>query len=566
MGIKFTAGLWLASIVFGAWCAEISAAQISPQPAAADGSTPLHNAVYQDDFNQAKALLRAGANAKAATRYGVTPLSLACTNGNAAMIELLLSAGADANEALPGGETALMTAARTGNADAVAALLRHGANVNAKDGWRGQTALMWAAAEGHADAVKVLLDHGADQHMRSQGAPARVNPATGVVITAVTTEDGAPVASIKNAEVSPLVMQNKTPADAARATGGKAPESGKNADENKPAAGRGGGRASSGDFTPFLFAVRGGHIDVVKVLLAAGADPNETLGDGTSALVLATTNARYELGALLLDKGASANADKQGWTALHQVAWTRRPNIHKTPAAIPSGNMDSLTFVKVLVAHGANPNARETKEPRDGNLGKLRRIGATPYLLAAKSADTELMRCLVVNGADPILMTAEKVSPLEAASGVGVYRVSESPGSNEDAMEAVLLAYELGSRDINWVDDNGNTAMHGAAMRGANPIVQFLFDKGAKLDVVNKIGWTPLTVAEGVFYPDVFKTEAQTEALLLKLGAKKRVVPEEVRYAGMDKDGRETTVGGGGDGAPAAKPKVDATKPPEGKN
>jgi ankyrin repeat protein len=546
MRIKFTAGLWLASIAFCAW-----GWQISPQPAAADGSTPLHNAVYRDDFKQAEALLRAGANAKAATRYGVTPLSLACTNGNAAMVELLLNAGADANSALPGGETTLMTAARTGNEDTVAALLRHGANVNAKDAWRGQTALMWAAAEGHAAAVKVLLDHGADMHMRSQGAPARVNPATGVV----TIEDNAPTASIAVAA-----------SIATAATGGKAPESGKPAAETRPAAGRGAGRATSSDFTPFLFAVRGGHVDVVKVLLAAGADPNETLGDGTSALVLATTNARYELGAMLLDKGANANADKQGWTALHQVAWTRRPNIHKTPAAIPSGNMDSLTFVKVLVAHGANPNARETKEPRDGNLGKLRRIGATPYLLAAKSADTELMRCLVVNGADPTLMTAEKVTPLEAASGVGVYRVSESPGSNEDAMEAVLLAYELGSREINWVDDNGNTAMHGAAMRGANSIVQFLFDKGAKLDVVNKIGWTPLTIAEGVFYPDVFKTEAQTEALLLKLGAKKRVVPDEVRYAGMDKDGRETTVGGGGDGAPAAKPKVDAAKPPESKN
>jgi ankyrin repeat protein len=276
--------------------------------------------------------------------------------------------------------------------------------------------------------------------------------------------------------------------------------------------------------------------------------------------VLAVTNARYELAALLLDKGADPNADAQGWTALHQVAWTRRPNIHKTPAAVPSGNMDSLTFVKVLIEHGADPNARETKEPRDGNLGKLRRIGATPYLLAAKSADTELMRCLRVNGADPTLMTAEKVTPLEAAAGVGVYRVSESPGSNEEAFEAAKLAYELGSRDVNWVDDNGNTAMHGAALRGANPIVQFLFDRGARLDVVNKIGWTPLTIAEGVFYPDVFKTEVQTEALLLKLGAAKREVPESVRYAGMDKDGRETTVGGGGGDAPPVKPPVDANK------
>ena len=133
------------------------------------------------------------------------------------MIELLLNAGADANGALPGGETALMTAAaRTGNADALAALLRHGANVNAKESWRGQTALMWAAAEGHAEAVKVLLDHGADLHMRSQGAPARVNPATG----AVTIEDGAAAASI-----------------AAPATGGKAPEPAKTTDGNRTAGG-----------------------------------------------------------------------------------------------------------------------------------------------------------------------------------------------------------------------------------------------------------------------------------------------------------------------------------------
>jgi len=514
MRSRLIAGFWLASVAFSGW----------GQPAG-DGSTPLHWAVYRDELPKAEALLRAGADAKAATGYGVTPLSLACTNGNAAMIELLLTAGADPNVALPGGETPLMTAARTGNPDAVLALVNHGANVNAQESWRGQTALMWAAAEGHAAAVKVLLEHGADMHARSQGPPARGGGR------------GNPSAA------------------------GATPE------ESKTSVAPRAARPPTTDFTPFLFAVRGGHIDTVKVLLAAGANPNETLGDGTSALVLAVTNARYELGAHLLDKGANPNAEAQGWTALHQVAWTRRPNIHKTPAAVPSGNMDSLTFVKVLIAHGANPNARETKEPHDGNLGKLKRIGATPYLLAAKSADTELMRCLMVNGADTTLMTAEKVTPLEAAAGVGVYRVSESPGSNEEALEAVKLAYELGSRDVNWADDNGNTAMHGAALRGANPIVQFLFDKGAKLDAVNKIGWTPLTIAEGVFYPDVFKTEAQTEALLLKLGATRRTVPEEVRYAGMDKDGRETTVGGAGaDPAPAARQPVDATKSETVKN
>lgn len=537
MRSKAIAGFWLASMALCAWGQSAGGGG-----SRGDGSTPLHWAVYQDELPKAEALLRAGADAKAVTKYGVTPLSLACTNGNAAMIELLLKAGADANAALPGGETALMTAARTGNPDAVLALVLHGANVNAKETFRGQTALMWAAAEGHAAAAKVLLEHGADMHVRSQGAPGRGGGRG---------NNAAAVAGATYIEAAVGVVLSTVSAPPEQA---------------KPAAAPRAARQATTDFTPFLFAVRGGHIETVKVLLAAGADPNEALGDGTSALVLAVTNARYELAALLLDKGANPNADAQGWTALHQVAWTRRPNIHKTPAAVPSGNMDSLTFVKVLIEHGADPNARETKEPHDGNLGKLRRIGATPYLLAAKSADTELMRCLRVNGADPTLMTAEKVTPLEAAAGVGVYRVSESPGSNDEAFEAVKLAYELGSRDVNWVDDNGNTAMHGAALRGANPIVQFLFDKGARLDVVNKIGWTPLTIAEGVFYPDVFKTEKQTEELLLKLGASRREVPESVRYAGMDKDGRETTVGGGGGDPAPAKPPVDASNPPTVKN
>jgi ankyrin repeat protein len=494
--------------------ADVNAAQ-------PDGATALHWAAEIDDLEIADQLIAARANAKAANRYGVTPLSLACTNGSAAMIEKLLAAGADANSKLPEGETALMTASRTGKLDAVHVLLKHGANVNAKETWRGQTALMWAAAEGHAAVVQELLRSGADMHARSKAPPPRAN-----------LFEPAPVAGKPKSDETGTPADGRRPARALRPT----------------------------DFTPFLFAVRNGHIDVVKVLLANGADPNETLGDGSSALVLAAMNARYELGVVLMDHDARPNADGSGFTALHQVAWTRRPNIHKTPAAVPSGNLDSLGFVRALIAHGANPNARETKEPNDGNLGKLKRIGATPFLLAAKGADPELMRLLVSLGADPLLMTNEHISPLEAAAGVGVYRVAESPGTNEEALECVKIALDLGG-DVNHVDDTGRTAMHGAALRGANNIVQFLYDHGAKLDVVDKKGWTPLVIAEGVFYPDVFKTEEQTAILLRKLGAKERDVSEAVRYAGMDKDGREsaggydTTVGRGGGFEPPVPPK-----------
>ena len=444
-----------------------------------DGTTALHWAAHGDHLEVADLLISAGANVGAGNRYAVTPLSLACINGSVAMVERLLEAGADPNTASPEGQTALMTAARTGNIDVVTTLLDSGATVDSKESYREQTALMWAAAQGHPATVQALIDAGADIHARSKG------------------DENSVRASVRRG-LSQFALN-----------AGIDPERGLAEPEAVAPVG----------FSPLLFATRAGQIDAAKVLLEAGANVNDMVGDGASALVVAVINAHYELANVLLEHGADPNADAQGWTALHQLVWTRKPNLLRpVPFPLVTGKLSDLDLVTQLVTHGADPNTRQKGEPRDGNRNVLNRIGATPFLLAAKAADADMMRRLVENGADPQLTTIDGVTPLMAAAGVGIWRIGENVGTNEEALEAVTLAYELGN-DANAADVNNDTALHGAVHRGADEIVRFLMDKGADPDVANSFGWTPLTIAEGVWYPNTYKSEPETGVVLRQLGA-----------------------------------------------
>jgi ankyrin repeat protein len=425
----------------------------------ADGTTALHWATRLDDIQAAQMLIGAGANVKVANRYGVTPLYLACKNGSGPMVDTLLKAGADANAALPEGETVLMMAARAGNLDAVEALLAHGADVNAKENWRGQTALMWAAAEGNSDVIRILLDHGADMHVRSNGS-----------------------------------------------------------------------------FTAFLFAAREGRISAVKTFLERGANLSESLlvrrggrggaasdnappPQGPNAFLLAAESAHYELAAFLLDAGADPNSAPQGWTALHQMTWTRKPGLgDNNPAPQGSGNMSSLEFVRALAKHGANLNARATKKPDMGTT-KLNVIGATPFLLAARTADPDLMRLLVELGADPLLPNEDGTTPLMVAAGVGTSSPGEDAGLEPEVLEAVKVALQYGG-DVNGVDKNGETAMHGAAYKHVPSVARFLADNGAKVDVwnrPNKRGWTPLKIVEGIPIGMNIAGDAPTRAVIREL-------------------------------------------------
>ncbi len=465
----------------------------------ADGATALYWAAQRDNLEIADLLIAAGANVRAATRYNVTPLSLACLNGNASLIEHLLKAGADANATSNEGQTPLMTASLTGKVDAIRVLLLHGAKVNEREPYKGQTALMWAASEGNAAAESLLVEFGAEVKAKSKAG-----------------------------------------------------------------------------FTPLLFAVRNCHMGAVGVLLEHGANVNDVAPEGTSALNMAVVNAYFELAAFLVEHGADPNATDPRGSPLHTIAWLRRPGSDgafssgNTPYAppLPTGNMTGLELAKILLDHGANPNIRVnwkerrfdkeggvTNNPPDIHLGRhlLSYVGATAFYIASKNADAPYMKLLAEHGADPKIPTKTGITPLMVAAGLD-YWEGEAPGppngvTEAERLEALKLALELGN-DVNAhadfgdypmlgdpaytllyyplnIDDlldkgvgdprwSGSTPLIAAVVSGQPSLVQYLIDHGADVSATNKLGWTPLMVAEGVFFGNAKREFPEAAAILKK--------------------------------------------------
>jgi ankyrin repeat protein len=411
-----------------------------------DGTTLLQAAVHADDLEMTRLLLRAGADASRANRYGVTPLSLAATNRNAAIAGALLDAGADAQATFPGGQTLLMPAARAGNPDMVELLLKHGASVNAAESTFGETALMWAAAENHAAAVQVLIRHGADVNARSYRLDS--------------SQDRFGLEGVQT------ILPH-------------------------------------GNWTALMYAARQGSLEAARALVDAGASLNVTDPDGTTALVLAIINGHYDTAALLTEKGADPNlADTAGMAALYAaVDMNTLGEVYGRPARPSTSKRTALELIRVLLAHGAGPNARlksptlaRAHTPGEGTLGE----GATPLMRAAKNGDAAAIRILLDHGADVAMVQKNHTTSLMLAAGfgrgLGVF--AKDYATEGELLDAVKVLVAHGA-DVNAVNDSGQTAMHFAA-QASDAIVQFLADHGAKLDVKDKQGRTPVEMALGV--------------------------------------------------------------------
>ena len=443
----------------------------------ADGTTALHSAAHYNDVEAVQLLLKAGANPSTTNRFGASPLSAAATSGNAALVKVLLDAGADAKSVSTlDGETVLMIAARSGSAETVRLLLDRGADVNARERYKGQTALMWAASERHAPIVKLLLERGADWRVRSfdrETRPPKLSAAS---------------------SISPIPR---------------------------------------GGFTALMFTAREGDLDAARIMLDAGVDINHGDVDNVTPLVAAIMNKRYTLATFLIDRGADVNVvDAGGRTALYAMIDIRNEDWTAMPNRPLEDQLPSLDVVKALIDRGAKLDVPLTRpltvrsgmDFGDNTLG----AGATPLMRAARAGDHAVIRLLLEKGVNAKAVTKQGNSALMFAAGIG-YRDKNTRGSESDALESVKVLMAAGL-DITQTNTTGENALHGAALRGADTIVQFLVDQGMDVNATSKQGYTPLDVAMGkTIVLQLPVPQESTVALLKKLGGNEGPGPRAAR-------------------------------------
>jgi uncharacterized protein len=526
--------------------ADASAAQ-------ADGMTALHWAAEHSDADLASLLLYAGANLRATTRLGgYTPLHLASRAGAVAVIRALVAAGADVNARTTTGATPLMFAAASGAAEAVNALLELSADADATDSANGETPLMFAAALDRADAVRVLVRRGANTALVSRVAD----------VTAATPPEELLQEKIRDAQNARSAAANPSASPAAA----------------RPPAAPAAARAPSiggvtrpytfneligkqGALTALHFAARQGAMSTVEALVELGADLNAASpADRTTPLVIAVINGHFDIAHYLLEHGADPNlATDAGMTPLFatlNVQWAPKM-FYPQPRAYLQQRTSYLELMQLLLDKHADPNARVNRKiwytQYNFDLLRVEESGATPFWRAAYASDIAAMKLLVAHGADPHLPSTRPaqndrfrqggtrsgddskdhsglppvptagpdIPPLLAAAGAG-YGEGFAANAHRFAPTGMLAAvrYLVDDlhADVNARDADGNTALHNAAARGDNEMIEYLVSKGADVTLVNRTGQTTADMANGPVqrvqpYPETIK-------LLERLGAR----------------------------------------------
>ena len=430
----------------------------------ADSRPPLVDAAKKGDREAVRSLLKQ-TNANVTEADGTTALHWASYRDDLETADLLIRAGAKANMANDLGATPLWAACQNGSEAMARRLLAADANPNAKL-LSGETLLMVASRTGNPAVVEQLLAKGADVN-------ARATRNQTALMWAVAQE---------HPEVVKVLLAHHADvhakSDAWTYVMGTSPHGYLEYNRAVP----------HGQDTPLLFAARVGDLESAKLLVAAGADINEADAWGISTTVLAAHSGFTDVVAFLLDKGADPNAAKAGFTALHEAIMRR----------------DEKT-VATLLDHGADANAPlrtwtpTRRTSKDWNF-EPELVGATPFWLASRFTEPNIMRLLLKHGADPLfVLKSDKVvegrngtafdhqkettTALLAATGFGrggnpwvdVDRAQREPL----ALEAVKVAVDAGI-DINATTADGRTALDGARTLRFDSVVKFLTEKGAK--------------------------------------------------------------------------------------
>ena len=120
--------------------------------------------------------------------------------------------------------------------------------------------------------------------------------------------------------------------------------------------------------------------------------------------------------------------------------------------------------------------------------------------MASQTADVPLMKLLLELGADPTINNVDDCTPLITCAGIGTVFVGEESATVSDVNAAIEILVQQCKLDVNAVDRNGETAMHGAAYRSYPETVDLLTKYGADPKIwnhKNKFGWSPFDIGHG---------------------------------------------------------------------